>query len=194
FPDLPAGVHHYHSLRSALIPVWEGDFTADLRHHFLDHPAVDAARCVVLFTGIYARGAWRYKERAYRRILLDTGHAAANLLEMAEAMGLDAVPLAGFRDEGLEDLLFLGRKEEFPLLGVALGPGGTLPPAGGQRPGPPPDVAVRRADPADPMQVQQNACERIAPDDPLRAPVPAPSGSRFETGDFNAQAVILRRR
>lgn len=194
YPDVPDGVYHYHSLRSGLIPVWEGNFFADLRHHFLGHPAVDAARVVVIFTGMYGRSAWRYKERAYRRILLDTGHAAANLLEMAEEMGIDAVPLGGFLDAGLEELLFLGPKEEFPLLGVALGPGGTLPPAEPAVPGPPPGEAVRRADASDPMMVQQNACERIGPEDARRSAPEPPVPLRFDPGEFDAQSVILRRR
>lgn len=200
-PDLPAGIYHYHARRSAFVPVWEGDFAADLRHHFLEHPAVaaalDAGGCLALFTGMYARSAWRYKERAYRRILLDTGHAAANLLELAATAGpagLDAVLLGGFRDEGLEELLFLGPKEEFPLLGVALGPRGTLPPAGGQRPGPPPEAAVARVDAGDAMQVQQNACERIAPGDALRPPVPSPKGPEAGPVALNPLPVILRRR
>ncbi len=204
FVDLPAGIYHYHSLRNALIPVWQGDFFADLRHHFLGHSVVAKTRCMVLFTGVYARSAWRYKERAYRRILLDTGHAAANLLEVAAAMGIDARVLGGFRDDGLEELLFLGRKEEFPLLGIALGPGGHLPPGGGQFPGPLPEVAITRADSDDAMQVQQNACERIALSDPLRPAVGGLSlpddaarfGRQARPGeaDFNPQPVILRRR
>jgi SagB-type dehydrogenase family enzyme len=194
FPDLPAGIYHYHSLRNALIPVWEGDFFADLKHHFLDQPAVAECNCLVLFTGIYGRSAWRYKERAYRRILLDTGHAAANLLEMGEALGLDAVMLGGFYDEGIEELLFLGRKEEFPLLGVALGIAGSLLAVGGQRPGPLPEEAVQRAEMGDPMQVQQNACERIAPEDPLRAAVPSGPAMSFDTAGYNPQSVILHRR
>ncbi len=197
YPDLPAGVYHYHARRSALVPVWEGDFSADLRHHFLDHPAVAAATAsgfIALFTGMYARSAWRYKERAYRRILLDTGHAAANLLELAAASGLDAVALGGFRDEGLEELLFLGRKDEFPLLGVAMGARGTLPPAGGQRPGPPPEVAVTRADPDDAMMVQQNACERITTEEAPRPSVPAPPAPSPGPVALNPLPVILRRR
>ena len=198
FSDLPAGVYHYHSLRAGLIPVWEGDFFADIAHHFLDHAAAKAADCLVIFTGLYGRSAWRYKERAYRRILLDTGHAAANLLETAGSLGLDAVPLATFYDEGLEELLFLGRKEECPLLGVALGPGGNLPAPGGQRPGPPPETASLRVEADDPMQLQQNACERIMPGDVLRAPVPvapAPSASiAFDVAGYHPQPVILRRR
>ncbi|HLU70435.1 MAG TPA: SagB/ThcOx family dehydrogenase [Fibrobacteria bacterium] len=203
-PDIPAGLYHYHSRRSALIPVWEGDFFADLGHHFLGHPAVAAANCVILFTGLYGRSAWRYKERAYRRILLDTGHAAANLLEMSAALGLDAVPLGGFIDEGLEELLFLGRKEECPLLGVAIGPGGSLGASGGQWPGPLPERAVLRAEPGDSMQVQQNACERIGPGDvgtlrpmvpvPGRGSAPPPAPDAGALAAFNTQVAILARR
>lgn len=194
FSDLPAGIYHYHSLRSALIPVWEGDFFADLKHHFLEHPAVAEADCMVLFTGMYGRSAWRYKERAYRRILLDTGHALANLLEMAEALGLDAPVLGSFLDEGLEELLFLGRAEEFPLIGVALGPGGSLPPAAGQRPGPVPAEAVTHANPEESIQMQQNACERIRPGSRPRLPLLPGVPKRFDTADFNTQSAILHRR
>jgi SagB-type dehydrogenase family enzyme len=195
FSDLPSGLYHYHSLRSALIPVWEGDFFADLRHHFLDHPAAAEARCLFLFTGMYARSAWRYKERAYRRILLDTGHAAANLVEIAGALGLDTDLLGSFYDEGLEELLFLERREEFPLLGVALRPRPAHPGTHAQRPGAVPGEAVTHAVPGDSMQAQQNACERIYPGHPLRPyaaePEPAPP---FDAGSFNPQSVILNRR
>jgi len=195
FSDLPAGLYHYHSQKSALIPVWEGDFFADLHHHFASTPAVAESRCMVLFTGMYGRSAWRYKERAYRRILLDTGHAVANLLEMAESLGLDAAVLGGFYDDGIEELLFLTRKEEFPLLGIALGPHGTLPKVEGQIPSAFPNEAAKRVDTRDPMQVQQNACERLYADLPLRPVVSTrPSSVHFDIGGFNPQSVILQRR
>ncbi|HLP41756.1 MAG TPA: SagB/ThcOx family dehydrogenase [Fibrobacteria bacterium] len=194
-PALPDGIYHYHSLKSALIPVWQGSFWADLKHYFLGDPAVDSSDLLLLFTGIYGRSAWRYKERAYRRILLDTGHAVGNLLESCRRDGLDYALLGGFLDEGLEELLFLTPKEEFPLLGVALGPRGRLVHAGGQIPGDAPAEAARRAAPADPMQVQQNSCERIR--DPARARprVQGDCGAApFEPRDFNAWRTIVQRR
>jgi SagB-type dehydrogenase family enzyme len=119
---VPDGLYHYHSLKSALIPVWQGSFWGDLKHYFLGHPAVEASNLIFLFTGTYGRSAWRYKERAYRRILLDTGHALGNLLEVCRQTGLDCSVLGSFLDDGLEELLFLTAKEEFPLLGIAVGP------------------------------------------------------------------------
>ena len=193
---LPDGLYHYHSLKSALIPVWQGSFWGDLKHYFLGAPAVEASDLILLFTGIYARSAWRYKERAYRRILLDTGHAVGNLLEICRHSGLDCTLLGGFLDEGLEELLFLTSKEEFPLLGAALGPRGALPAASGQLPGDPPAEAVRHIDPSDPMQVQQNACERIRSAKAVRPARYIASGIApfVPPADYNPLKTILRRR
>lgn len=192
---LPDGLYHYHSLKSALIPVWQGAFWGDLKHYFLGDPAVESSDLILLFTGTYGRSAWRYKERAYRRILLDTGHAVGNLLEICRREGMDYALLGGFLDEGLEELLFLGRKEEFPLLGVAVGPRGRLQRAEGQRPGDVPAEAVRHLTAGDPMQVQQNSCERIHSVERLRQPVAAPCGATpFEPSGFHALKTILQRR
>jgi SagB-type dehydrogenase family enzyme len=192
---LADGLYHYHSLKSALIPVWEGSFWADLKHYFLGQQAVEASGLLFLFTGIYGRSAWRYKERAYRRILLDTGHALGNLLEACRATGQDYALLGGFRDAGLEELFFLTPKEEFPLLGVAVGPRGSLAAPLGQFPGEPPAEAIKSAQAGDPMQVQQNACERIQAET-ARPPVLAScGGSPFPVPEaYNPFKIILRRR
>lgn len=219
---LPDGLYHYHSLKSALIPVWQGSFWGDLNHYFLRHPAVEASGLILIFTGMYGRSAWRYKERAYRRILLDTGHALGNLLETCRHAGLDYSILGGFLDAGLEELLFLTPKEEFPLLAVAIGPGGSLPASSGQYPGQTTEDAIRHLaadkggeakaaefiesegkDPVakdrgvrDPMQVQQNACERIRSEKSLRPPITGPCGGpAFPLPeDFNPMKTILHRR
>ncbi len=192
---LADGLYHYHSLKSALIPVWEGSFWGDLKHYFLGQQAVESSGLLFLFTGIYGRSAWRYKERAYRRILLDTGHAVGNLLEACRATGQDYALLGGFRDAGLEELFFLTPKEEFPLLGVAVGPRGALPDALGQYPGEPPAEAIKSAQAGDPMQVQQNACERIRSETP-RPPVTGPCGGpAFPLpASYNPFKTILSRR
>lgn len=193
---LPDGIYHYHSLKSALIPVWQGSFWADLKHYFLGHPAVESANLIFLFTGLYGRSAWRYKERAYRRILLDTGHAVGNLLEVCRHDGLDHAMMGGFLDNGLEELLFLTPKEEFPLLGVAVGPIGSIPKTHGQNPSDLPGEAIRSIEAGDAMQVQQNACERIRVMNRIRPPVEGDGqGPVFHFGsEFNVLKTILNRR
>jgi SagB-type dehydrogenase family enzyme len=166
-----------------------------LKHYFLGHPAVEASGLIFLFTGLYGRSAWRYKERAYRRILLDTGHAVGNLLEACRYAGLDHSLLGGFLDAGLEELLFLSPKEEFPLLGVAVGKAGSIPDPRGQYPGEPPAEAIRHITAGDPMQVQQNACERLRSEPPRPlVPESAPLPAFPVPKDFNPLKTILSRR
>lgn len=194
-PQLPDGIYLYHSLRSALYPVWRGDFWGDLRHYFHGQPAVDAANILLLFTGVYARSAWRYKERAYRRILLDTGHALGNALEICREMQWDYRLLGGFLDEGLEELLFLTRGEEFPLLGIAVGPRQSLPPDAGQYPGPAPQDAVIDLPGGVALQVQQNHCERQRAGQALREPVQLsfPAMAPRDTGESQLPLILKRR-
>ncbi len=194
--DIEAGIYHYHSLESALIPVWKGDFWPDLRHHFLGQAAVEASSCIMLFTGIYGRSAWRYKERAYRRILLDTGHALGNLMEVCETRDLSLVNLGSFIDEGIEELLFLTAREEFPLVAVALSQDSDFSSLDrGQHGSLSPKESIMRVERSEPMQVQQNTCERIFASDELKpAHLCRPAYPRMEMEDLDLYRRIAVRR
>jgi len=119
-PGVEPGIWMFHGPAFSLIPVWKGDFRGDFREHFLRNPSLEGAGAVALLTGIFGRGRWRYKERAWRRILLDAGHLLANLQEASRREGLDTLSLSGFVDEGIGDLLF-PEDGEVPLLGIAVG-------------------------------------------------------------------------
>jgi SagB-type dehydrogenase family enzyme len=70
--------------------------------------------------------AWRYGERAYRRILLDTGHLLGNATLAARALGLRTTLTAAFCDEQLNTLLRVDPHQEGALAVVSLhapGPG-----------------------------------------------------------------------
>lgn len=117
---LEPGIWQFHAPGFALVPVWRGDFRAETSAAlFGSQPATEASAVAVL-TGLFSRGAWRYGERAYRRILLDAGHLEGNLLEAARREAFDAVPMSGFCDMGLSDLLFPD-EDEVPLLAVPIG-------------------------------------------------------------------------
>jgi SagB-type dehydrogenase family enzyme len=114
------GIWHFHSPGFSLIPIWKGDFRAEARSILLDCPLPLETGAVAVLTGIFSRGSWRYGERAYRRVLLDAGHLAGNLLAAAFREGLGAVGLSGFRDQALSDLLFPD-SDEVPLLALPVG-------------------------------------------------------------------------
>lgn len=110
------GIYNYLVRDNVLAPLIEGDFKKDLLHWTFQHPAVERSRAVVLLSAIFKRSSWRYMDRAYRRILLDTGHVLGNLVMFAPEVGVDAVPVAGFHDGGLNSLMLFDENAEGMLV------------------------------------------------------------------------------
>ena len=126
----------------ALYPIEVYVATADALRRYVpdDHRAVDlapedrrpriaeatgqeaAADAPTLFviTGVVARTAEKYGERAERYVQLEAGHVCQNLLLEATALGLGAVPIGAFSDEALRDALGLS-DGELPLYVVPVG-------------------------------------------------------------------------
>jgi len=119
-PGLPDGVYSHLVRDHALVPVWEGDCWDRLLRYTGAHPAVDQARVVLLFTAIWGRSQWRYLERAYRRMLLDTGHVLGNAVCVAPRLGFGAFPVGGFLDAPLNQLLLVDESDEAVLALLAL--------------------------------------------------------------------------
>jgi SagB-type dehydrogenase family enzyme len=113
---VPDGIHDYLAREHALALCWEGDFRAELARYAFGHPAIASARVVLIATAVFQRSAWRYQDRAYRRVLLDTGHMLANAALAAPADGLRVVPVADFVDDGVDGLLLLEPGAEGALL------------------------------------------------------------------------------
>ncbi|MDH5526769.1 MAG: SagB/ThcOx family dehydrogenase [Nitrospirota bacterium] len=117
---LENGVYHYLAKNHSLVPVWEGDAWPRLSAALSHHGAVEQSGLVLLLTGLWTRSTWRYHERAYRRILLDTGHVLGNITLLGPEYGFGAFPVGGFADAAINDLLFLDDNEEALLTAVAL--------------------------------------------------------------------------
>jgi len=121
--DLPMmndGIYNFHVKNHSLVPLWEGDFWSSFQRDCLGHEAIAEANLLVICTAVYARSTWRYHERAYRRILLDTGHVLGNLVAYAPEEGFAPYPLACFLDASLNRLLFLDEQREGVLAVTAL--------------------------------------------------------------------------
>jgi len=119
-PFLTDGIYHYQSKEHHLVPLYEGAFWDKLSAYFLHQPALSEAGFLILVSGMYERSVWRYGERGYRRILLDSGHLLANLSLIGRESGFLPFPMAGFQDKALNSLLFLGDYNEACLSGLAM--------------------------------------------------------------------------
>lgn len=197
-PGLEDGIWHFHSPGFSLVPVWKGRFSPEISAALLGLPAPPGPRAAAILTGLFSRGSWRYHERAWRRMLLDAGHLAGNLLLAAEREDIPATPLSGFRDGEVSDLLFPDA-DEVPLLCVPLWEA----PAGWPR--------ARRSLPCDPASIPEDippdGMQRVAhslgdiadgapPPAPIHAPAPSQDGFRLGPSDppcAIARACVERR-
>lgn len=117
---LENGIYNFQVKDHSLVPVWEGNFWTEFEKYCLHHEAIAQSNVLIILTAIYQRSAWRYQERAYRRILLDTGHILGNLAAYAPEEGFTPYPIGGFFDASINRLLFLDESAEGVLMVVAL--------------------------------------------------------------------------
>ncbi len=114
------GIYNYQVQEHSLVPVLEGNYWPDLLAQTDDAEALKSARCVVIMSIIFGRSSWRYHSRAYRRILLDSGHVLGNLMVMGPELGFEPRPITAFNDGAVDDMMFFDREQESVLVLTAL--------------------------------------------------------------------------
>lgn len=121
-PGLEPGLYNYQVPTHELVRLWEGDQLDALRAACGDSPGFEGAPLCLVLTGIFWRSAWRYRERGYRRVLLDTGHVLSNLATIAPHAGATARPCLGFMDGEVNGLFFFEDASEAALAVVPFVP------------------------------------------------------------------------
>ncbi len=114
------GIYNFQADEHSLTPVWEGNFWTEFQKYCFEDEAVAQCNLLIITTAVFQRSAWRYHERAYRRILLDTGHVLGNLIAYAPEEGFIPHPIGSFIDNALNHLLLLEASKEAVLSVVAL--------------------------------------------------------------------------
>jgi SagB-type dehydrogenase family enzyme len=119
-PLLPAGLYNYQCRTHSLMLYWESDVWTALQDACFWHPALESTQLAIVVTAVFYRSAWRYEDRAYRRIFLDSGHLLGNI-ELASAI-TDYRPhlIGGFVDEAVNDLLYIDPQQEGAIAVLAL--------------------------------------------------------------------------
>ena len=83
--DIEPGVYHYSVPDHTLEQLKAGDYGAEIAQAALDQEMAQRANVVFVWTGVFGRSKWKYRQRAYRYVYLDAGHIAQNLALAAEA-------------------------------------------------------------------------------------------------------------
>lgn len=131
--DLPAGLYHYrvagvnesgyidpgggHALEQLRL----GGIGRELAQAALAQGLVARAAAVFVWTALFPRSRWKYRERAFRYVYLDAGHIAAQISLAAVAMGLGTCQIGAFFDGVVDDLLGVDGESEATLYLTAVG-------------------------------------------------------------------------
>jgi SagB-type dehydrogenase family enzyme len=120
-PGLPPGVWHYEADSHALERLRGG--ASDAAALGLAGAALPpGALALVAATAVFRRTGRKYRDRAYRYVLADLGHALENLRVAAGALGLKAVLMPAFDEARLAATLGVDEEEEGVLALAALYP------------------------------------------------------------------------
>ncbi|MHC4972941.1 MAG: SagB/ThcOx family dehydrogenase [Planctomycetota bacterium] len=117
---LAPGIYNYQAPTHDLVLLWEDDPFSELKSACGDAQPFDDTGLCLIFTGLFWRSAWRYQERGYRRVLLDTGHVLGNLLAYAPDVSAQAHLHLGFVDPVVNSLFFFDDSIEGTLACVPI--------------------------------------------------------------------------
>jgi len=109
---LAQGIYRYFVADHSLALVREGDFRHQMMRHALGEEMMEQASVVLVLSAVFERSAWRYRERAYRYILLEAGHISQNIYLVATALGLGTCAVGAFDDQGYNKIMGLDGKKE----------------------------------------------------------------------------------
>jgi SagB-type dehydrogenase family enzyme len=119
---LDAGIYHYEVPVHSLAQVASCPDSDAINQLIFAQGIVENSPIIMVLTGVMARCQSKYGERGYRFMHIEVGHAAQNLLLLAEALNLGAVPLGGFCEDELAKRLEVDPQKESPLYTIAMGP------------------------------------------------------------------------
>jgi len=106
------GVYHYDVKNHKLDLLKKGDFRMDVAQAALDQDMAYSANAVFVWTALFERSKWKYKQRAYRYVYLDAGHIAENLALAAVALGLGTCQIGALYDDEVNQLIDIDGEEE----------------------------------------------------------------------------------
>ncbi len=117
---LPAGLYNYQVRSHSLWRFWDDHPWQALQTACFWHPALASTQIALVVSAVFHRSAWRYQDRAYRRVFLDAGHLLGNLEVAATLCDYRPHVIGGFADELVNQLLYLDEKEESAIALLAL--------------------------------------------------------------------------
>jgi SagB-type dehydrogenase family enzyme len=116
---LDSGLYHFDPLDDVLEVVRREPPAVAAATPFAE--AAGTAAAVIVVSAVFWRSRFKYGLRGYRFVLLEAGHVSQNVLLAATSLGLGAVPLGGFYDRRVDELLGVNGVDESALYLICIG-------------------------------------------------------------------------
>lgn len=118
YQGLENGVYHYNVKTNELDFLRKGNFyleaqkaTFDLFSKYQEKP-----KCLLIFTTVFERSMWRYRDsRSWRAPLVDVGHALMCFRQIASLLHFDTYTYQKFEDQKIAELIGVNIVEQSPL-------------------------------------------------------------------------------
>ncbi len=107
------GIYHYDIQNHALEGLKKGDFKKKMAEACLGQRMAYYSAVNFIWTAIVERSKWKYLQRCYRYIYLDSGHIGQNFYLISEALDLSCCVIGAIFDDEINTLLDIDGKEEF---------------------------------------------------------------------------------
>jgi len=118
---LEAGLYHYAPAGHALESLRPGDVREPVARAALDQEFTAGANVVFIWTAVFGRSTWKYRERGYRYVYLDAGHIGHAAALAAVGLGYGSCQIAALYDDEVNALVGADGKEESVVYMTAIG-------------------------------------------------------------------------
>lgn len=106
------GVYRYKPEEHELEKVKDGDIRAELADAALGQECIRDAAIDIVFTAVYERTTVKYKDRGFRYVHMEAGHAAQNVYLQAVALDLGTVVIGAFVDSEVKNVANIQEQED----------------------------------------------------------------------------------
>lgn len=118
---IQSGIYHYNVICHHLERLTSRHVDEVVREGFMWQRWIMDGAVILLFVASFDRTLSKYGDRGYRFVFLDAGHAAQNILLVAEQEGLQACALGGFCDKVLAEDLRIDGVYEAVVYAIVMG-------------------------------------------------------------------------
>lgn len=119
--NLQTGLYHYNIKNHNLEQLSNQDQSKEITKACLGQGMPINAQLTLIWTAIFQRSKWKYKQRAYRYIYLDAGHIAQNLALCASSIGLGSCQIGAFYDDKINKILQIDGEKESTIYLTTVG-------------------------------------------------------------------------